>query len=304
MADGRFNKDIAGPLEVDHLVGTGALLDGSKYQMVPVGGHSLWSLTFTGKVRIASKDPAIAAVGNLSAKPLPQNLLTLSSRTETLLNFFIVGGQKPGRTLIVMEDEHGKRLDSIVVAVKGVVVKTFMMFRFSDIRGGTHVEPDEMRSIMRMVKATYRNQANLFLDQRSDVQELKLRKGYDDLIDMEKRRPGPNGTTVDFNDDVVAELKKLGHFDAADIHIISTPQLVGTGGRTPDLGKVCYIAHTFGTSLVNQATTYAHEIGHTFHLRHEPHKFDEMMVTGNAEGHVDSFKMTAADIDALNPTDA
>jgi len=167
-------------------------------------------------------------------------------------------------------------------------------------------EPMELVLMFRNVKNTYLMQANVILAQIGDVNELVTTNEYGDPIDMNRRRPrhgSQRGETVDFNDDVIDTLKRKFLFGKADLHFVATCQMHGPLGVTPNFKNICYVAHTFlSGNLEGETTTYAHELGHAFGLRHFGHGTDHMMAEGNVIGHKNSFIMTDADIDQINPS--
>lgn len=299
----------ASPTEATLLTGGFVGPDGRKYQMIPTGGRSSWRLSVRGgTVRVTSKDTNVAVLGDGFAKPLPRNLLTLSSTGEKETDFFILAGQGPGRTVIVAEDARGNNLDALTVSVKTVVPKTYMVHRLCNITMKSSRTQKELESMLRTVKATYLTQANVILAQVGNVNDLTLANEYGDPIDMQRRKPvrGSAGTTTDFNSDVVDALTKSNLFGKADFHMVGTCQLIGALGITPDFKNVCYVAHTFehnvNIKLEQETTTYAHELGHAFGLKHFGHGTTDMMASGNVIGHVNSFIMTADDIDGINPS--
>jgi hypothetical protein len=294
----------AGPTDATLLSGGFVGADGRKYQMIPTGSKSNWRVSVQGgTVRITSGDPNIAALADGFAHPLPRNLLTINSTSQKDTDFFILAGQSPGRTVIVAEDARGRNLDTLVVSVKNVVPKTFMIHRLRNRTMRSNRTTDELVSMLRTVKATYLTQANVVLAQIGVVNDLVVANDYGDPIDMQRRRPihGNAGETTDFNGDVLTALNKDNLFGRADFHMVGTCQLIGALGTTPDFKNICYVAHTFeqnaSIKLEQETTTYAHELGHAFGLRHPGHGITDMMADGNVIGHLNSFIMTADDID-------
>jgi hypothetical protein len=296
------------PTEATLLTGGFVGLDGRKYQMIPTGSRSNWRVRVAGgTVRITSKDTNVAALAGGFAKPLPRNLLTLNSVSAKETDFFILAGQSPGRTVIVAEDARGQNLDALTISVKNVVPKTIMIHRLRNRTMQSNRTHDELISMLRTVKATYLTQANVVLAQIGNVNDLVVANDYGDPIDMQRRRPvRGKSETIDFNGDVVEALKKDNLFGRADFHVVGTCQLIGSLGVTPNFKNICYVSHTFEQNvtikLVQETTTYAHELGHGFGLRHLGHAITDMMAEGNVIGHVNSFIMTADDIDQINPS--
>jgi hypothetical protein len=296
------------PLDATLLSGGFVAQDGRKYQMIPTGDRSNWRVSVAGgTVRITSKDTNVAALADGFAKQLPRNLLTLNSNAEKATDFFILAGQGPGRTVLVAEDARGRNLDTLTISVKTVVPKTFMIHRLCNRTMQSNRTPNELISMMRTVKTTYLNQANVVLAQIGNVNDLFVTNDYGNPIALDRRRPVHGSSeTIVFNDDVERTLKKDNLFGRADFHMVGTCQMIGPLGTTPDFKNICYVAHTFeqdaSIKLDQETTTYAHELGHAFGLRHAGHAITEMMVEGNVIGHLNSFIMTTDDIDQINPS--
>jgi hypothetical protein len=303
----------AGPMDATLLTGGFVAANGLKYQMIPTGRQSNWRVKVSGgPVRITSKDPNVAALADGLAKPVQRNLITINSPNPTEPDFFILGGQDPGRTQIVAEDKNGKNLDTLTISVKALLPKTFMIHRLNNRTMRSNRTADELTSMLRTVKATYLTQANVLLAQVDDVNNFVIDNDYGNPIDVQKvRQIKGSPDTTDFNRDVVKKLKeekdgKKSLFGKADFHMVGTCQLIGALGSTPDFKNICYVAHTFEPDikikLDQETTTYAHELGHAFGLRHDAHDITEMMAAGNVIGHLNSFIMTADDIDHINPS--
>jgi hypothetical protein len=302
----------AGPMDAGLLTGGFVAPNGLKYQMIPMGSKSNWRVKVNGgTVRITSKDPNVARLADGFAKPLLRNLLTVDPRSQKEPDFFILAGQNPGRTVIVAEDAQGQNLDTLTISVKALLPKTFMIHRLNNKTMESRRTPDELVSMLRTVKATYLTQANVLLAQVGDVNDLTIDNEYGNPIDVQKSRliKGSSNPT-DFNKDVVNKLKeekdpkKLNLFGKADFHMVATCQLFDALGTTPDFKNICYVAHTFERDvkikLDQETTTYAHELGHAFGLTHPFHGVTDMMAAGNVIGHLNSFIMTADDIDHIN----
>jgi len=292
------------PTDLGFLSG-GFVGQGRKYQMVPTGGRAAWRVRFSGgTVRVTSKDPNIAALGDGFAKPLPRNLLTLNSATGSFSDFFILAGQNAGRTVIVAEDARSQNLDTLTISVKTLLHKTFMGHRLLNRVARTDRTDDELADIFRKMKNAYRFQANVLLDQVGKVNELRTANDYTNPINFDEVRQIKGQGPTDFNDDVVKELNRKNLFGMTDFHLVSVCQMHGKLGVTPAFKNVCYVAHTFTKpNFTNEATTFAHELGHAFGLTHDPgHDFKDMMVAGNVTGAQNSFIMTDADIDRINPS--
>lgn len=295
------------PTDVGHLSGAfvGA---GRKYQMIPTGGRSTWRVRFKGgTVRITSKNANAAALGDGQGNRLPRNLLSLNSVNEKTVDFTILAGQGPDRTVLVAEDAKGGNLDTLTISVKTVLPKTYMIHRIVNPTMKTNRNSQDLETMLRTVKATYLAQANADLTQIGPVNDLLITNDYGDPINLSNRRPRHGGAakqeTVNFNEDVLDTLKRKFKFGKADFHMVSTCQMHGPLGTTPNFKNVCYVAHSVnGNALEPESTTWAHELGHAFQLVHLGHNVSEMMAEGNVAGHQNSFSMTDDDIDKINPS--
>lgn len=309
MATASFElKTTPIPLDVNSLSG-GYVGKGRKYQMSAPGAKSVWRVRFSGgTVRLTFDKPTAATLVDVKGNPLPRNLLTLNSVSEKTVDITILAGSSPARVLLVAEDARGKNLDTLTLSIKSLVSKTYMIHLLHNPTMRTTRKGHEIETMMSKVAATYLAQANVHLTESAAVNEKLLISNdfaLNEIINLTLRKPkfGVKGQTVTFHEDVVDTLNRDSLFGKADFHMVSTTQMRGPLGVTPGFGNICYVANAVnpGAELA-ETSTWAHELGHAFKLDHPDHAINELMAAGNVISRMDSFIMTADDIDIINPS--
>ena len=303
VAVARFIKQKPAPMSMDH--------DGyelraetqpiSHYQMVPIGGTRELRMHVSGRVKLLC-DPKVCQFTLGSLAPTHMAVLNHEAITEYRLTLHPQG---IGRTALVAVADPLKYppLDILVISVKKEATVTYNLHLLTDLRhpNGNKRTFDELNNMMQTVEKVYLKQANVRLH-KVQGNVLFIKDDFGDPIDMLK--PPPISVRTNVREVVLEKLRELG-MTKERVNLISTWNLKNhtqdLHGFTPGFETAGWAAMCFlqkENDALGEASNFAHELGHALGLAHDGHTVDFLM---NGLG-ADSFKMSAADIDQLNPS--
>jgi len=295
-----FRRNVSPPTSTDH-DGSDTRKDAPTYQMVPVGGSREMLVRVSGgEVIIFSVDTQVCEFGLDSSPPstAPANQVVLNHQAETERQLTL-HGRSVGRTQLIAVDLRGKILDRLTVSVKSERLVTYNVHCLQDLRRKTTRTLNDLNIIMLTVEKVYLRQANIRLQKVHERPMTFVPEDLGDPIDT-----GDRSTPVHERKVVKAienTLERLG-MKRQRVNFVSTWNLTSRnqdllGQTLPVVGGMTCLVEAHDRAL-EEATTWAHELGHSLGLKHDGHpSFHLMNGTGQS-----SFMMSGVDIDEINDT--
>lgn len=262
------------------------------FQMVPSGGAALVHVRVDGIDSVVlSEDPSVAAVGSLADgfTPSPINRAVLPAASPAPVQFVRVEAKSVGRTRILVADADGRRRirDSVDISVKSEVRKTFRLWRLKDAIHETARTNTQMIDIMVHVAKIYKGQANVKLDQVGTPETLLIKDDLGDPIKSSNLLIPRAALAI-----------KLSTQSTADFDLVSVWNMPHALGKAAPVLSVALIVDYKPGQLLNEASTYAHELCHAFGQIVHATQASVLMSTSPPDG----FQMTKSNIDTVNPT--
>lgn len=289
------------PLSVDH-DGYDINPKTPSYQMIPVGTNRVWKVRSRGRVAIAALDPGVAG---LLPADLPQpgpfaiDLPLVFNDARPVERDIRIFGRNVGTTQIVAVDldNNFAMLAFIAITVKSEATFTYNLLRLRDLRRPPVRTQAEIEIVAALVERLYLNQTNTKMI-RLDSKEIFVKEDLGDPIDDPDQSANPGTERLQR---AVLRMESDGLVAKADRHIISTWDVSdkSTRGFTPFVskerfGRICIVEHLDGH--LEEAKNMAHELGHTFQIRHELHSSTDLLMHDAPVG----MRMLGIDIDRIN----
>lgn len=279
-------------------------IDKESFQMVPAGGSRPGGITVSGglvNIQSANEDIVKLAAGPDRAV-VPRLSFTQPG------TFTLVAGQKAGRTVIVAEDENGKRLDHLAVSVKDEVRVSYNVLRLTDGLNTQAMALTQAEPLLKNVEQLYLSQTNVRLLKKKQA-ELFIQRNLSDANGVLQLQE-----LFDNKEEIIFKKIMASPFFDADVVCVfawlieSGNRPFSTTGRKLNARTetalsnlrrgptIIYINSFTGSDKL--PFTIAHEFGHHFGLSHFGLRPSNFLMDAAANG----FKMTQSDINNINPT--
>lgn len=296
ISTAEFTMEPVAPLSLDH--------EGffshqkTRYQMVPMGGKRTMTVSVVGQVRVAVMNRDIVRIGPYGGGVPWQSSFVEFASDEKTEHYFTLFGVVAGRTVVVVDDFAGKRLDTLVVSVKSNTVKSYQAVRLQDIRRSTARTADDLVAIMKNVSLLYLRQANVTLRPASAPCNVYIAEDLGDPIDL---KLDIDNTAVLLVQKIKNDLSFQGK-TGQDFTLVSTWNLVNNGvdsivGVDVAFGDVVLCEDPTDMVAFQNSCIFAHELAHAFQCKHrlDPPNLLMQLTVG-------SCKMSDMEIDKINPT--
>ena len=283
------------------------------YQMIPAGQlRTGFSITTDGEAVEVSIEPSGFATfagprtfNPPTNTPVTDTLMRLGPKTTTTFNLF---GKLAGQATLVIRNQAGKPLETLLISVKNQVAKSYSLSILNDRRrrspwlppndptAPNPPAPDSiLRPMMNGVRKAFLDQANVLLSEKA-AQIFECNVNDRDLGDpIVLNSTVLDGTETKSLSQIIVGKMPLGAF-AADFRLIFT---WGIRNRKSDfvgltIGTICYVEFN-SNSMFENAVTTAHELGHAMGLMHNGR---DVLMAG--DGITRSSRLEQFEIDTIN----
>ncbi len=283
------------------------------FQMVPTGGSRRGEISVDGGiVRLQSADQNIVQIAPGPNLP-PVQTITFNQPTLSGL-FMLIGGPTSGKTVIVAEDQNGRRLDHLAVSVKDEVSVKYHLLRLKDAVRDDAMERSQAETILKNVEQLYLSQTNVRLT------KLRSEDLFIQRILSDDKRVLQLDEKFDNKEDIIFGQILANGFPSSDVVFVFTWKIEGGFFISTELdgrcespvnlpkraisrnGPTVIYVNTFAPQG-KHAFTAAHELGHHFGMSH----FASSIISRRPPNYLmeppaRGFKMTQDDINLANRT--